>query len=201
MSTEIIITYGNDPVLADVKSELSTIQEMATCIQINSDVSKNEAVIFLSKVKDLLKRIEDKRKAYKVPLDKQAKELQKFFKALSDPLEMADKSVRRSVEEYIYKQEMARRKQEEANLKKIEKAVETGKAMPVLKTVQVDNQIKTAAGTLSANLEWKAEIYADSTVPREYCVPDIALIRSAVKSGVREIPGVRIFEAVKSSLR
>ena len=50
-------------------------------------------------------------------------------------------------------------------------------------------------------MEWKAEVYDDSKVPVMYCAPDMQKIRNAVKSGVREIPGVRIFEVANSNLR
>jgi hypothetical protein len=38
-------------------------------------------------------------------------------------------------------------------------------------------------------------------VPREYCIPDNQKIRDAVKMGIREIPGCRIFEDMQMNYK
>ncbi len=40
---------------------------------------------------------------------------------------------------------------------------------------------------------WKYEVVDTTKVPRNFCVPSDQLIREAIKNGVREIPGVRIY--------
>jgi hypothetical protein len=44
---------------------------------------------------------------------------------------------------------------------------------------------------------WKHEIELDGIVPREYCSPDPVKINAAIKQGVREIKGVRIYSEEK----
>lgn len=41
---------------------------------------------------------------------------------------------------------------------------------------------------------WKYEIEDETQVPLAYCSPDSAKINAAIKAGVREIPGVRVYE-------
>lgn len=55
---------------------------------------------------------------------------------------------------------------------------------------------KAAAGT-----KWVAEVVEIDKLPRHYMVAYQPLIDAAVKGGVREIPGVRIYETAKTSLR
>ena len=54
------------------------------------------------------------------------------------------------------------------------------------------------AGAASIGTRWDYTIEFPTLVPREYCSPDLTLIRTAVRreqNPVRDIPGVRIFEA------
>ncbi|MBN1663417.1 MAG: hypothetical protein JW943_07445 [Deltaproteobacteria bacterium] len=48
---------------------------------------------------------------------------------------------------------------------------------------------------------WKFEIDNPGQVPREYLCPDEDKIKDAVKSGVREIPGIRIYEDFDTVIR
>lgn len=48
---------------------------------------------------------------------------------------------------------------------------------------------------------WTFEVVAPTSVPWEFCTVDEKKIRAAVKAGVREIPGVRIFQDMKIAIR
>lgn len=48
---------------------------------------------------------------------------------------------------------------------------------------------------------WKFEVTAAAEVPREFTSVDEKKIREAVKNGVREIPGVRIYEDIAIAIR
>lgn len=48
---------------------------------------------------------------------------------------------------------------------------------------------------------WTFEIVDPMNVPSQYCVPDPKLIRKAVRDGVREILGVRIFQDMQVRIR
>lgn len=58
-----------------------------------------------------------------------------------------------------------------------------------------DNVVRTATGVAAHTAKkWKGEIVDPALVPAQYCTPDQRLIDQAVKEGVRNIPGVNIFE-------
>ncbi len=56
--------------------------------------------------------------------------------------------------------------------------------------------VSASGGRVTARKRWTFEITDAAKVPREWCVPDTKAIGQAVraKNGVREIPGVRIYE-------
>ena len=54
--------------------------------------------------------------------------------------------------------------------------------------------IRAASGSATMVKTWKYEVIDPDIVPREFTMIDEKAIRAAVKDGIREIPGVRIFE-------
>jgi len=61
--------------------------------------------------------------------------------------------------------------------------------------------VRTEAGSATQRKVWKHEITDEAQVPREYLMIDEAKVRQAVKQGIREIPGVRIFEHTEIAFR
>lgn len=53
---------------------------------------------------------------------------------------------------------------------------------------------RTSGGSVSGRLEWKFEIEDPELVPDKYKPIDETILRKDVKAGVRDIPGVRIFQ-------
>ena len=53
----------------------------------------------------------------------------------------------------------------------------------------------------TASVKWKGEVTKPEDVPRQYLMVNQAAIDAAIKGGVREIPGVRIFEDVRTAIR
>jgi hypothetical protein len=52
----------------------------------------------------------------------------------------------------------------------------------------------TQAGTVTVKKHWVYRIVDAAKIPRSYCVPSPGLLQQAVRSGIRDIPGVDIFE-------
>jgi len=102
-------------------------------------------------------------------------------------------------------QEIERRKREAAAQKAREEAqkkldAEAKKAkvesvkLPDPVEMPRETRIATEAGTVYEKRSWKFLIEDAAQVPREYLMVDERAIRDAVKAGVREIPGVKIYE-------
>lgn len=94
--------------------------------------------------------------------------------------------------------EAARKKAEEEAAKN---AIEAPKVQEPIAPKQ-ETTIRTETGTSAHSRKpWKHRIIDGKKVPREYCSPSDALIREAIKQGVREIPGVEIFQETKNVYR
>lgn len=95
-----------------------------------------------------------------------------------------------------------REKAEQNRLEAIRKAEEEAKLREITAPVVQEPIItkessvtRTETGTSAHQRKaWKAEVLDANLVPREYCTPDLKKINEAVKMGVREIAGVRIYE-------
>jgi len=61
--------------------------------------------------------------------------------------------------------------------------------------------LKSAAGSTYFRAEWTFEVCDAAAVPRAYCAPDEKAIRAAVKAGVRDIAGVRIYQTQRAATR
>lgn len=71
------------------------------------------------------------------------------------------------------------------------------KANVETKTQETLSNIAQEHKTAGVSTVWKGDVTNAALVPREYCVVDPKLIDAAIKRGVRNIPGVNIFEDVK----
>lgn len=63
------------------------------------------------------------------------------------------------------------------------------------------DELRVEDGSIYIQKEWQFAIDDKYEIPTEYLMPDEALIRDAVRKGVRSIPGVKIFEVEKTSMR
>ena len=117
--------------------------------------------------------------------------VEKFFARLDAAL----KEDRRKQQEKIARQQ----KRENANsVKRHERAQASGKGLlfpgPVAPIVQDEGKRVEVAGKKKTWVpNWKGQIIDAAAVPRDLCSPDAKLILARIDSGVREIPGVHIY--------
>ncbi len=99
---------------------------------------------------------------------------------------------------------------EKENAKKIEKyeaktAANPEKAImpPTLKSnpEKIEKMSRGEAATSTVMKVWKWEIQNEKEIPREHLMIDEKKINKLVKAGLRDIPGLRIFETESMSIR
>lgn len=74
--------------------------------------------------------------------------------------------------------------------------------VPPAPAKDVARVVSTATGNKAATgTKWVGEVVEIDKLPRHYMLANQAMIDAAVKGGIREIPGVRIYETAKTSLR
>ena len=97
--------------------------------------------------------------------------------------------------------EEAEKLQEKLNAEAKEKNIEAPQvAAPVMPEPEKVARSETGSAAYSRK-DWTFEVQDAAQVPREYCEVSAKLIRNAVKAGIREIPGVRIYKENKTVLR
>lgn len=191
--------------------ELSTISvkllERAKGLEIIDEDSDLEAAEFLSQVKTARKRWDELRHWFTDPLEAQKKAILAKFKVDDAPLEQAQKIVGGKHITWVRQQQEAARKeqerlrklaearQERAERKAEEQGVEPPPVIIPMPTVQAPPKtLHTSAGKVTIRSDWKHQVVDFAALPEEYKVPDEVKIGKVVRAGVREIPGVRIYE-------
>ena len=198
---------------APYQTAIANMQDQAVALEIINQETAQAAVALGGEAKKLAKKITAQAKAIVEEPEGFVKSVKAFAKMFTDPLTKVETTLKRKHEDYAYKVELDRRKaeqiaQEEA--KKLQErldqeAKEKGVA-PVTVTAPVvpkqETVTRTETGTSAfIRTEWKGEIQDPDVVPREFCSPDQKKINDAVKAGLRDIPGVKIFEKPISVFR
>lgn len=200
----------------DFNRHLETINSMldqANEHNVNSRDSLEAAVGMASQAKTLGKELEAKRKEFvKVP-NEYVKNVNAWVKKFVRPLNTIEATLKTKIAQYNHKLEMERQEREkkareeaaklqaEIDREAKEKGIEGAKVTPI-SVPKTDNVARTETGASAHTRKvWKAEIVETSQVPREFCTPDMKLINEAVKAGIREIAGVRIWEDTQTILR
>ena len=193
--------------------EATGLEAQAIQFEVASDNDMVTATNLLGAIATAKKTLEEQRKFLVAPLNNHVKSINNRFKEYSLPLERADKILRGKVMAYRQEQERKRREEEERLRKLAEKeqaklakkAAKKGLPEPPpiiiphieapVRTVQAD------FGTASVKKVWTYEIVNENEIPREYLVVNEKKIAAVVKAGIREIPGVRIFETEQLAVR
>lgn len=184
----------------------------AQAMVVHDDDTAKRAVALAAKAKKKAREIEAARKEIVAPHNDFVAAVNRLAKDCAGPLAQVEAILKKKINEHETRvrlelakaQEAAR--QEAARLQaEIEKqAQEAGVQPPVVVTPvlpEAPGPIRTEAGSASQRREWTFEIVDPMAVPREYLMINEKEIRAAVKRGIREIPGVRIYEETKTVIR
>lgn len=199
---------------AYVTAELAKMKKTAAAIIVKDAASLEKAVSCTGQAKRLFKKIEAERKALGEKPRKFLASLKNFCDKFTVPLKTIEDDLSRKVGDYQYNKQLADKKTEKAQAKaraKLQEAINkeakgAGVPAPVMAPAAPLPQTSTVAraddGT-SAYIKrpWIYEITDESAVPAKYCVPNPPKIKAAIKAGIREIPGLRIFQETKTSFR
>jgi hypothetical protein len=157
--------------------------------------------------------VEKARKAEKDQILKDGRTIDGFFANLAEPVKKAADAIvaainahqRRMLEEKRKAEEAARREAEERAKAEATPFDDPAPApAPVVPIRAAEAARVVGFGgrvTATAQTVWKAEVIDPAAVPRQFLMVNEAAIKAAVAGGVREIPGVRIFEDVRTVVR
>lgn len=203
------------PLLLKVNSMLPDQTKLITIKQEVDEFLYNNQVVVIKSQQDFLtasdtlkiisqkiKKVEEKRKEYTAPLDESKKRIMADFQAITKPLEEFVAAVKEKMIEW-QKIEQKRLDEEQKKLEAeaLKKAKAEGKSEV---EVAIVNNIKTQRADFStATLKkiWTFEVISEIEIPREYLTVDEKKIKEAIKNGVREIKGVKIYQEESLAIR
>jgi hypothetical protein len=197
---------------SEFTKEAREVEEIAISLVVD-EAGVVTATEILGKIATTKKKAEEVRKALVQPLQQQVNEINSKFKETLAPLVKADTILRNKVQDWHAYQERLRREEEERLRKLMEKeqkkaekkAEKRGEAppppMPVPVVPQAPKTVKTDTGSTSIKTFWAWEVEDETKVPREYLMLNDQAISAAVKMGIREIPGIRIFQKQTLAVR
>lgn len=198
--------------LSKYDNAIAEMQAQAQALEVKDEGSNSAAVALAGKAKKIFKAIEAARKgfvsdpnAYVRSVNGLAKNYQAMFGEVENGLKQKIAQYRHRVELDRRKAEEAARKATEAAQKKIDAEAKAANVAPVKLDKPVvpkkENVTRTENGAAHIQKVWTFEIEDEAQVPREYLMVNEKAIREAVKAGVREIPGVKVYQESKTVIR
>lgn len=162
-------------------------------LQDDSDLAL--AADMVKEVKKLHKDINAEREVFAKPLHAMQVWVNGLYQPLLSNLVGKEARLKVMIGEYTRAQQEAQRlllaqaAQKASNTKTIQQA-----------QVIMDQALQVAQAAPAAKVQgvsvtetWDFQIEDDSAVPREYLCVDVISVKAAIKAGVREIPGIKIF--------
>jgi hypothetical protein len=217
----LVNTNKKEEVVNTIGTTIAKFEGLVEERQIVTDADLGVASDMLKDIKTLKKQIDDKRKEFTAPLNSALKKLNAEFKPHISAAEKIQRELEKKIVAYQREQERLReeaeRKRREEQRKRLEEeqkrreelAEKNGSEKELDRAIALEDRakeidqepiqfepkaIKSQAATTSIRKAWTYQVTDENAVPREYCAPDPRKLANAVKSGVREIAGVNIFE-------
>jgi hypothetical protein len=190
---------------AEVNTKIKSLLRVMGMVEIVNDEGDKAMVSgAIKEGKQLIKMVSDARKAITNPLQEEVKHWISKEKALIAPIEEAMQRA-----DQLIKQFNARiAAEQQALLEKIEReeaarlAQDNSQAEQVRQESEFKRQLAQAShSTDGVRMVWSFEVENISTVPRDFLMLDEQKVRNAIRTGIREIPGIKIFQKQQTVYR
>lgn len=187
------------------KVQAHTVSITALDVQPGLELKSNEEMALASEmikdVKRFFKEIDAERQEYTKPLNEMLGEVNGLYQPVLKKLTSIEAALKVAVGNYTRVQqeqqrallaaaaaEAAAQKTREQAEAVVQQALQVAQAAPPMKV-----------GGVSVTEVWDFELVDTEQVPRQYLAVDATKVKAAIKAGVRDIPGLRIFS--KASVR
>lgn len=180
--------------LAVVKKDASQVVLHASNLVITSQAQLEEATEFLSTVKSAMKRIKEEKDKVLKPLLAAVDAERDRWRQIEQQTTDAEKIVKGKMETFIEKQKAEAEAQQAKLQKKFEKGEIKKEGTLARKMSMIEaptKSVSTASGASIKTREIDVFHYDVELIPREYLLPNEALIKAAIKSG-KTIAGVTV---------
>jgi len=199
--------------LAHFSVQVDELRARAMALKVTDDETCKDAVALAGAIKSLKSNVEATRKQIVAHPNEFVRAINSFAKGFTEPLDKSEAALKREIGTFQVRQE-AQRRAEQEELRRAQAALQAelaaqakanGTEAPQVEVVKIPEQktISRADTGASAHVRkvWVHEVVDLTQVPREYLCLDERQVRDAIKMGVREIPGIKIFEKADAIIR
>jgi len=193
--------------LVELQRSQSTIEIAVRALIVNSQETLERALDFTKEIIGLKKRAKEEKDFYVKPLKAHIKDIDNRWNPIISKIEEVEKILRKDkIEPYQISVVAEAKRQEEKlrqeQIKKFER--ETAKAekkgvVPPPPPAPVKIEVPKVAGLNMKEIP-AYEIEDETKIPKEYWKVDEVKIGKAVRAGIKDIPGVRIFKKMTSAI-
>lgn len=199
----------------EIEQNTVALVARATKFTITDPASLQKSSGILSEIAAEKKKANAIRFSLTKPLDESKKRIMALFSPFIDQFDKATGIIKDKVREYYFVEEEKRRKAEKERLlaeakreEEIKKAQEEDRE-PVVEETPAVPEVKVpektvkgvAGGSMTVKSHWVFEIIDEKLIPLEYRVVSEKLINEAIRQGLHEIPGIRIYQDKVVSVR
>jgi len=190
--------------------KLTELEKQAKALKVIDNETFQISIDGAGTAKGLVKAIDGRRAEVIAPFREYINKVNNAAKFFTDPFKRIADEFSRKGGDYQYQLQLAEKKrqkaideanralQEKLNKQAKEDGVEEVTVLPV-KAPKPESVIHTAGGhSQHLRKQWVGEIKEPTKIPYEYCSPDQTKINMAIRQGVREIKGVKIYEKVSA---
>ena len=174
-----------------VENKVSLLIKKVNSFVIENIDSVEVASNFLKVIKNMENKIENKRLEFTSPLNQSLKAINDTFRKLKEPLEQARKSLANKIL-FWRKEEEEKIRKEEDRRRKIQKAHK--KAGHEVKEIVELEKTKSTIGNTRARKIWTWEVIDFNKLDNHFKEVNTVAIRQAVKDGLRDTPGLKIYQ-------
>lgn len=164
--------------------------------EIADETEYEEATELLKATKGKIKLLDQERTLTVKPLNDQVREINAWYKKPLDKLKAIETTMKKMLAQY-----QLRQRQEQERLLAEAASEQTDHAQAQLLVMQAAKKTAPVVSGVSVREVWRWELVDESKIPMEYYSLDHSKIDAAVKSGKREIPGIRVYQDAQVAVR
>lgn len=198
--------------LAEFEARIVEMEREAAAFRVTDEETAREATDRAGAVLAFVKKFEDRRKEIIKDADSFVRKTNQVCKPKRDRLDAVARRYKDALADYKYQEELKRReivRKQEEERRKLQAALDAEATRLEVEPVVVApvavprtaGPVRAESATSSTVMVWDFEVVDPAAVPRPYLAVDPAAIRAALKAGIREIEGVRIFERAEIRVR
>ena len=185
-----------------LKEQSNPLVKQAELMEITTEDHVDAASIFLSEIQSSLKMIESKRKEITGPINQSLKVTNAMFKEISEPLKEAKNELSGKILLWKKNEERMRDLERRERQRKIDEATKIAKdtGLTVIEEPEPKILIKNKIGNIQGRKTWTYRVVDADKVPNMYKIIHDVFVKAKIKQGVRNIPGIEIYQEESLSI-